>query len=188
MLQQILCQRNLSCYWLAKQCSLPYSTVSDICNNKTPLNKCRAEIVYKIAHALNLSMDELMEPYMIKRIDFELYKSNVCHAVKELGDIAFILQVLKSNDIQQYYNWEWYPECFYLLAMTDYLSRVNDIPLCDRYNELRCCKLQHTVYPASILALAAVNDDAQIKEQSIKTSIPEFIRYNIVEKEIRNVI
>ena len=48
--------------------------------------------------------------------------------------------------------------------------------------------LQDTVYPASVLAMSEVTNNPQIKEQSIKEAIPEFIRFNIVESEVRNVI
>ena len=188
MLKRILEQKNLTCYWLAKHCSLPYSTISDICNDITPLNKCRAEVVYKIAQALNMSMEDLVEPYITKRIDFDLFKSNVCHALKSLGDIQFLLSTLESDEIRKLANWEWYPESLYLLAMTDYISRLNGIPACNRYDDLRRCRLQNTVYPASVLALAKVSNNQDIKAQAVKNSIPEFIKFNIVESEIRNVI
>ena len=91
-------------------------------------------------------------------------------------------------NIRTYYNRKWYPESLYLLAMLDYLSRENDVPICDDYDDLRRCKLEKPVYPASIRALsAAAQDDAAIKEAS-KTAIPEFMRFNIVENEVRNVI
>ena len=102
---------------------IPYATVNDICNGKTRLEKCSAETVYRLAHALNVSMEELLAPCFIKRSSFENFKSTVCHRVKELGDINFIIDTLESQDIRTYYNRKWYPESLYLLAMLDYLSR-----------------------------------------------------------------
>ena len=178
----------MSVYRLAKTSQIPYATVNDICNGKTRLEKCSAETVYRLAHALNVSMEELLAPCFIKRSSFENFKSTVCHRVKELGDINFIIDTLESQDIRTYYNRKWYPESLYLLAMLDYLSRENDVPICDDYDDLRRCKLEKPVYPASIRALsAAAQDDAAIKEAS-KTAIPEFMRFNIVENEVRNVI
>ena len=122
------------------------------------------------------------------RSSFENFKSTVCHRVKELGDINFIIDTLESQDIRTYYNRKWYPESLYLLAMLDYLSRENDVPICDDYDDLRRCRLEKPVYPASIRALsAAAQDDAAIKEAA-KSAIPEFMRFNIVENEVRNVI
>ena len=64
------------------------------------------------------------------RSSFEIFKSNTCHYVKDMGDLDFIETVLKSDEIQKLYNKRWYPEALYVLAMLDYLSRINEIPLC----------------------------------------------------------
>lgn len=63
---------------------------------------------------------------MEKRCSFELFKSNVCHRLKEQGDIDFLIETLKEDMIRQYYDKKWYPESFYLLAMVDYISRENN--------------------------------------------------------------
>ncbi len=187
-IQDALQEKNMSIYRLAKTSQIPYATVNDICNGKARLEKCSAETIYRLAHALNVSMEELLAPCFIKRSSFENFKSTVCHRVKELGDINFIIDTLESQDIRTYYNRKWYPESLYLLAMLDYLSRENDVPLCDDYDDLRRCKLEKPVYPAGIRALsAAAQNDAAIKEAA-KTAIPEFMRFNIVENEVRNVI
>lgn len=187
-IQDALRQKNMSIYRLAKTSKIPYATVNDICNGKAKLEKCSAETIYRLAHTLNVSMEELLAPCFIKRSSFENFKSTVCHRVKELGDIDFIIDTLESQDIRTYYDRKWYPESLYLLAMLDYLSRENDVPLCDDYDDLRRCKLEKPVYPAGIRALsAAAQNDAAIKEAA-KTAIPEFMRFNIVENEVRNVI
>lgn len=187
-IQDALQEKNMSIYRLAKTSQIPYATVNDICNGKARLEKCSAETIYRLAHALNVSMEELLAPCFIKRSSFENFKSTVCHRVKELGDINFIIDTLESQDIRTYYNRKWYPESLYLLAMLDYLSRENDVPLCDDYDDLRRCKLEKPVYPASVRALsAAAQNDTAIK-QAVKTAIPEFMRFNIVENEVRNVI
>ena len=41
---------------------------------------------------------------MEKRCSFELFKSNVCHWLKEEGDIDFLIQVLESDLIRKYYE------------------------------------------------------------------------------------
>ena len=61
---------------------------------------------------------------------------------------------------------KWYAESLYLLAMLDYVSRVNNVPLCTRYADLRRCKLSETVFPASVLATAAVSKNERVKDQS----------------------
>jgi len=123
-----------------------------------------------------------------KRSSFEAFKSNICHRVKDIGDRRFIAETLKEGLIIQYFNKNWFAESLYLLAMVDYLSRINDIPLCTNYEKLRKCKLDSVVYPTSILLDSRMNNDRSILEKSIHDSIPEFMRFNIVESEIRNVV
>lgn len=181
-------QKNMTIYRLSKESGIPYATLNDICNGKTRLEKCSAETVYRIAHALDTRMEDLLAPFMENRNSFELFKSSVCHRLKELGDIDFILDTLQRDEIRAYYQRKWYPESLYLLAMLDYISRLNDVPLCKEYDDLRNTKLDHPVYPASVLAMDAVNNDTQAKEDSMRAAIPEFLKYNIIESEVRNVI
>ena len=125
---------------------------------------------------------------MEKRCSFELFKSNVCHWLKEEGDIDFLIQVLESDLIRKYYNRKWYLESFYLLGMLDYISRINDVPMCSEYDDLRQQRMQEIVYPVGVLLTARVLGDESIKEQALKGAIPEILRFNIVESDIRNVI
>lgn len=187
-IQDALQEKKMSIYRLAKESGVPYATLNDICNGKTRLEKCSAETIYRLARALSVSMEELLAPCMVKRPSFENFKSTVCHRVKEKGDIAFIIDTLENQDIRTYYNQKWYPESLYLLAMLDYLSRENDVPLCDEYDDLRRCKLEKPLYPASIRAVsAAAKNDAAMK-RAAATAIPEFMRFNIIENDVRNVI
>ena len=178
----------MSVYRLAKASELPYATVNDICSGKAQLEKCSAETIYKIAKALDVPMEELLAPCFLKRSSFENFKSNICHRVKELGDIDFLIETLESHDIRTYYERKWYPESLYLLAMLDYISRENDVPLVSEYDDIRRCRLEKPVYPARLRAVsAAARSDAALKEAE-KTAIPEFMRFNIIESEVRNVI
>ena len=187
-IQDMLRERNMSVYKLSKLSTVPYATCSDIASGKARLEKCSAETVYKIAQALNVSVEELLAPFFFKRSSFENFKSAVCHRVKELGDINFIIDTLESQDVRRYYERKWYPESLYLLAMLDYISRENDIPLCDEYEDLRRCRLDKVVYPASLLAISAASKSDDELIRAAKTAIPEFKRFNIIESEVRNVI
>ena len=123
-----------------------------------------------------------------QRIDFDLFKSNACHRLKELGDTEFMIDLLKSGIIRRYYEKQWYPESLYLLAMLDYVSRVNAVEPCTDYDDLRTKKLQETIYPSSIIAQSLVTGDVTIKIKAVEESIPEFMRFNIVEKDVRDVV
>lgn len=187
-LNTMMQNKKISKYRLSKNSGIPYSTLSDILDGRAQLEKCSAETVYKLSRELQVPMETLLAPCFEKRCGFELFKSNVCHQLKSLGDIDFIIQTLENNKIREYYDRQWYPECFYLLAMLDYISRVNNVPLCDAYNDLRKQSLQETIYPLSIVAQSALPDNDVVKQKAKTEAIPEFMRFNIVESEIRNVI
>ena len=186
-IQDALKKKSMSIYRLAKISEVPYATVNDICNGKAKLEKCSAETIFRLARALDISMEELLAPCFLKRSSFENFKSSVCHRVKELGDIDFIADTLESREIRTYYNRKWYPESLYLLAMLDYISRENGIPLCDEYDDLRRCRLEKPVYPASIRAVSAASKNDAAMKYAAMTAIPEFKRFNIIENEVRNV-
>ena len=133
-------------------------------------------------------MDELLEQELIQRGSFENFKSTICHRIKELGDLNFIVDTLKSNDIRKYYRRKWYPECLYLLAMLDYISRENNISICSEYDDIRRYKLEKIIYPASIMALSIASKSTDPLERAKKEAIPEFMRFNIIESDVRNVV
>ncbi|MBR2067164.1 MAG: helix-turn-helix transcriptional regulator [Solobacterium sp.] len=187
-IQNIIKEKNMSIYRLAKESGIPYATVNDICNGKTRLEKCSAETIYHLSKTLNITMEDLLAPCFIKRPTFENFKSAICHRLKELGDINFLINTLESTEIRDYFDMKWYPECFYLLAMLDYISRENSIPLCNDYDDLRLLKLEKPIYPSGILAIALTMKNNAILKEAEESSIPEFKHFNIIENEVRNVI
>lgn len=180
--------KGMTSYRLAKISGIPYSTVNDICNERARLEKCSAETVFKISKALGVSMESLVEPCLDRRPDFELFKSSVCHRLKELGDTEFIISLLEEDEIQKYYEKRWIPEALYLLAMLDYVSRENNVPLCTKYDNIRSLKLKQVLFPAGIMISAKFSKSNEILKAAVDEAIPEFLRFNIVESEVRNVI
>lgn len=191
-LKKILSEKNMSQYMLSKRSGVPQSTISEICSGKAKIEKCSADTLYKISKTLNVTMESLIEseikahnePY---RTSFEVFKSNICHLVKDKGDMDFVLDILTTDEIRTLYNRKWYAESFYLLAMVDYLSHENDVPLCTKYNDIRRCKMQETLYPASVVILDAAFNTERQRQESLSKAIPEFLRFNIVECEVQNV-
>ena len=183
----LLAERGMTKYKLAKKSNLPHTTVLDMCSGKTELPKCNAETLYKVAKALDTTMEALIAPTLELRPDFEWFKSQICHDIKRMGDIDFLIQTLESGEIFQLYEKKWYLESFYLLAMVDYLSRVNDLPIVSNYNDIRSAKLESPVYPSGVLVRCIFSGNELAKEESIKNAIPEFLRHNIIEAEVRDV-
>lgn len=61
ILEELLAKRGLTKYRLAVRAGIPHTTLNDICSGKTKLEKCSAETVYKLAKALDVSMELLTE-------------------------------------------------------------------------------------------------------------------------------
>ena len=192
-LMNLLKEKQFSVYQCAKESHVPYTTLSDIVKGKTRIEKCTAETIYKLARTLHVTMEELLtecfreDENAPNLKDFEIYKSNICHLVKDKGDMDFIIDILKENQIRAYWERQWYRESFYLLAMVDYLSRENGLPLCNDYEDIRNCTLSEPLYPRDVVLAAKLDDSLDMKEQCLREAIPEFLRFNIIESEIRNV-
>ena len=189
-LNDVMKAKNYSQYRLAKESGIAQATISDICSRKARIEKCSADTLYKIAKTLDVSMESLIEPEIQvqeHRSSFEVFKSNVCHLLKDKGDTDFLIDTLTNDEIRHLYERKWYAESFYLLAMVDYVSRENEIPLCTRYDDIRRQKMKDTIYPLSVVLLDEAMDSEQNREDSLAHAIPEFLRFNIVESEVRNV-
>lgn len=180
---------NMIKYRLSKDSGVPQATINDICSGKADLEKCSAGTLYKIAKVLGISIESILDSAKDDiRSSFEIFKSNTCHHVKDMGDLDFIVVVLESDEVRKLYNKHWYPEALYLLAMLDYLSRINEIPLCSKYNDLRMRKLEKPIYPVGVLLNSEVLKSDEPLRIAEKEAIPEFRRFNIIESDVRNVV
>ena len=134
-----------------------------------------------IANQLILYIDQY------ENIDKELYKNYIkLLSVTIKTFFSTRKYLIKQGD--ELIEKEWMLEALYLLAMVDYLSRINDIPLCDDYETLRHYRFKRTIYPMSAWLHYSLNKDTSRFKRFRKESIPEFMRHNIVESEVRNVI
>lgn len=191
IVNDLLEKENMSRYRLSKESGVAMTTITDICSGKADLDKCAAGTLYKIAKVLGVTVDSMLENNYVDKVDyrcsFETFKSNTCHYVKDIGDVDFIIETLEADEIRKLYERSWYREALYLLAMVDYLSRINDLPLCTNYNDIRAQKLERPCFPAGVIVSYAATGDERIKEKALANAIPEFLRFNIVEGEVRNV-
>lgn len=114
--------------------------------------------------------------------DMTVFKSQVCHSLKEMGDVNFMLDVIQKDRIRTAWDNESYFEAFYYLGMLDYLSRLHEISLCTRYNDIRSKRLAEPVYPTGILLM-----EKTTKESLNSPPIAEFQKYNIYEYNVRDI-
>ena len=189
LINEELKKKGWTKYRLSKDSGVPQTTINDICSGKADLEKCSAGTLYRLAKVLGVTVETILESTgMDYRCSFETFKSNTCHHVKDMGDVDFMIEVLEGDEIRALYNRRWYPEALYLLAMVDYLSRENGIPICTQYDDIREQKLNKPIYPASVLVTSEVLKSDEPLRQAEKDSIPEFYRFNIIESEVRNVV
>ena len=182
-------KKQMTKYKLSKLSGVPQTTINDICTGKVDLEKCSAGTLYRIAKVLGVSIEEILESAVSEhRASFETFKSNTCHYVKNMGDIDFMIHVLESDEIRTLYERKWYPEALYLLAMLDYLSRENNIPLCTKYDDIRTRRLAKPVYPIGVLITSEVLKSETPLREAEQEAIPEFRRFNIIESDVRNVV
>ena len=191
IINELLEKEKMSKSRLSKESGVAMTTITDICSGKADINKCAAGTLHKIAKVLGVTVDSILENNYQGSVDyrcsFETFKSNTCHHVKDIGDIDFIIETLESDEIGKLYKRRWYRESMYLLAMIDYLSRINNLPLCTNYNEIRSKKLDNPCFSVGVTVAYAATGDESIKEKAIANAIPEFMRFNIVESEVRDV-
>ena len=102
--------------------------------------------------------------------------------------VSSMIQLLETDEIRTLFHRKWYPEALYLLAMLDYLSRENNIPVCTKYDDIRTRRLEKPVYPTGILITSEVLQSEAPLRQAELEAIPEFRRFNIMESEVRNVV
>lgn len=63
-INEILSNIGMTKYRLAKLSGIPHATLSELCSGKTSIEKCSGETLYKIAKALNVSMESLLDDRM----------------------------------------------------------------------------------------------------------------------------
>ena len=127
-----------------------------------------------------------------KKMDTDLFKSEMCHMLKRLGDYNFIYEVISDNWVEYFWNKEWYFESLYVLAMIDYLTYIYKAPSYKPLDKYRCFKLSEPVYPFSMLLIDNINSNDNQKQKAIRECSEDecgrfFLKYNIVEKDIRDV-
>lgn len=184
-----LVKQCLTKYRLSKASGVPQATINDICSGKADLEKCSAGTLYRIAKVLGITVEDILESSKGEyRSKFETFKSNICHRVKDMGDVDFMIDILESDQVRVLFERKWYPEALYLLGMLDYLSRENNIPLCSRYDDIRQKKLEKPIYPVGVLLTCEVTHSNEPITVAEENAIPEFLRFNIIESEVRNVV
>ena len=192
MLKVLLEEKNVSMYKLEQKSKISHATMSDLCNEKTKAENCSSSLIHSIASALDMSMDEL---YMILTYQdlsllafndsFDLFKSNICHELKDLDYLSFLKKYLSNNYVLELFKENKLPEALYLLSLIDYLCIKNNLPVPVEYQDVRNKKLDKLYVSKSNYLLLK---SRLIKITDLfKESMDIFLSHNILEAEIENV-
>ena len=177
MFEELLEEKNLTKADISKRAGIPYTTVLDFISGRRNIRHCGIEMFVKLATVFDMSADELYSYVKYKQMtikDIDFFKSNIHHRLKDLGQINFLIETLENNQVEYYYQRYNYIFSFYTLALVDYLSRCNDIPLYKKYDYIRKQKLKDVLYPSQCYIL----NDFKVDRSKL---IPEFLAYNIIE-------
>lgn len=183
ILNEIMYSKNWSKYKLSKQSKIPYSTIEDVFSMKTKIDNLTLTNSIKLANALDIDLSYVIN--LQNKTDEDLFRSQVCHDLKNNGDLKFIEKTIESGEIVKLYKYCLYFESLYLLSMLDYVSNKNNIPLVEDYSYIRSQKLKDISYPKSLLYFSR---DKKCLLKEFNNSIPEFKQHNIAEKEVYNAI
>ena len=126
---------------------------------------------------------DMAEHYDFNPKNFEIFKSNTCHTVKRLGNKGFIDEIVNKEYIEIYWNNKNRLCACYLLAMIDYLCRLENLPLIEKFDCIRGYRLPKLVYPYSFNFIN--NED--LLDSALAKAIPEFYRHGLVEGDVFNV-
>ena len=70
-INEILIQTGMTKYRLQKLSGVPHATLSDLCSGKTQIEKCSGETLYRLAKALQVPMEVLLESAMEQKLQHE---------------------------------------------------------------------------------------------------------------------
>ena len=70
-INEILTQTGMTKYRLQKLSGVPHATLSDLCSGKTQIEKCSGETLYRLAKALQVPMEVLLESAMEQKLQHE---------------------------------------------------------------------------------------------------------------------
>lgn len=125
--------------------------------------------------------------YLMNFEDYTTYISELCHLLKSMGDRDFVNQILSFVDIDGLLNLGRKKHALYTVAMIDYVSKENNIPLNPRLEIYRNMKMDELSFPQGVETYAAVVRSDDVKKTVLSNAVDEFLVYNIVETSVRDV-
>lgn len=184
--KELLKEKNITGYQLSKRSGVPYTTISDLINGKTYIANMTIKNGIAIANVLNMDVEDLAVLDRVELIGFRYFRNNVLHDLKRKGFEQFIQLVIKTREIDYFYKNGAYPYAYYLLALIDYLCRIDNHPIyTKRYNNIRKERLDKAFFVGgNTISFDSIEEYEQTFGVKV---IPEFAKFNIIEDNVFNV-
>lgn len=130
---------------------------------------------------------------MNEKLSYDTFRSEICHMYHFDGDYEFIKKVMKSNLVVYFWNKKEYAKSLYVLAIIDYISWKNDVPLFEEYEQIRKRKLEDILYPSEIVMMDRIEQSNRNRNMAIEECRNDecgafFFRHNIIERSIEDVV
>lgn len=187
MLPIILLEKNVTLADLEKKSGVAHATLFDIYSGKTDFKKCSIEVAIKLANALDMEVKDLYDKLTLNDLsdviisrDFDLYRSNILHELKEKRYQEFVNK--HKVDIEEFFKKEEFDKSLYTLTLIDDLVDKYDLDIDEDYSEIRNYKLDKILIPSSIylrLKTKTINVASFIKDAS-----KPFLKHNIFEEKL----
>ena len=152
---------------------IPYATLYPIIKGQVDIGTCAFYTVEKLAKVLGYRPDQIV----YHKEDFQTFRNNLHHDIKR-NDLQTVLGIIEHEDVEYYRLHGDYIKMLYLVATVDYISKKHEIPLCDKYDEIRNMKLEEPFF---------VGDSAFLNK-GVDSGIEEFAKYNIVEGNLYDAV
>lgn len=152
---------------------IPYATLYPIIKGQVDIGTCAYYTVEKLAKVLGYRPDQIV----YHKEDFQTFRNNLHHDIKR-NDLQTVLGIIEHEDVEYYRLHGDYIKMLYLVATVDYISKKHEIPLCDKYDEIRNMKLEEPFF---------VGDSAFLNK-GVDSGIEEFAKYNIVEGDLYDAV
>ena len=184
--KELLESKKVTGYALSKNTGIPYTTINDLINGKSIIQNVSLKHALLIADYLKIDIRELNELDTLTTIDFRYFRNNVLADLKRQKLKDFVNSIVSKKVIDFYYKNNAKENAYYLLALIDYLSRLDNEPIhSERYNNLRKEKLDNPLFVGSNIVTFDSIEEAE-KQLNIHV-IPEFKKFNIIEEDVFNV-
>ena len=200
-INQLMKEQDMTYEELCRKTGIAGSTIRDILDGTSYIPNCKASTLYDIAFALNTTVEDILENSWDEENDeyedenpvfeltpdppeaFYLAQYDILKLLHQSqNDVVFIDSMRKSGAVHELIEHGSTTMALYLVALTDYLCRVNKRPLPEEYAFACDYRLSEPVYPISVMK--SVNDPVRMKKQIDELeskAIPEFARFNIWE-------